>query len=202
MVSVLERTSTGSQHDGSANPRGDRFFLLFNDLLKLKCSYERERSLAQQLNRKVDFNHTYRQLEHLWRQLCDMAGLSGELAAVLSPQALLDFPQKLWNDAVLNLSAPSMVYMNWNEDRRLEQSSSIIASAPRLDIQTNEPPVSPFTREFRWSGFNDSNVSSPPSLLTTIPPFPSPSLHPKSRHWSEASFLLPPPALPVHKATM
>ncbi|OXV12196.1 hypothetical protein Egran_00043 [Elaphomyces granulatus] len=199
-VSVLEQTSTGSQHDNSANP--DRFSVLFNDLLKLKYSYERERSLAQQLNQRVDLNHSSRQLKHLWRQLCDMSGLSGELAPLLSPQALLEYPQNLWNDAIL---IPSIMRMDWNGDTLLEKRSSMGLHSPRPDVQTHEPPVSPFSRESQWSSFDDSN--SPPfkpsrsiSSWGTIPPVLSSSL--ASRHWSEASFLLPPPVLPPQKATI
>lgn len=192
-----------SQNSRPAASHTDEFQQLFNRLLTIRYSYERETNQAVQQNRLVDSTSISQNLEGLWQELCEMAGLSEERAPVLSTSRLLKSPAQFWNDTVVNVANPSIRTINYRQPQLLERRMSPRYESPPspkhiLDERIQTPCISPEPRAsslFTESIFSTSSPGTSPSLIGNSHSRPSFS-------GRAPSFVLTPSALPACKAYM
>ncbi|KAK2755574.1 hypothetical protein FQN54_006514 [Arachnomyces sp. PD_36] len=186
----------------------DEFQKLFNRLLTIRYSYERETNQAVQQNRVVDASNISRNLEGLWQELCEMAGLGDDSAPALPTERLLQSPTPFWNETVVNVTTPSIRTTIYNSQTQLlEQPISPQDESPPsprnipspryiIDERSQSPCISPEPRApslFTESMFSGSSPGTSPSVIGNSQPRGSVS-------GRAPSFVLTPSALPSCKA--
>jgi hypothetical protein len=162
-----------------------KFKLLYERLQAIQYSYKREMIAAVAQKRPPNSIGAYRELESVWHDLCDRAGLVLEDGTTppLPRDRLLEAPAQHLNELVINLVEPSLhtKLISWPR-RETPLPASLSISSPETSINSPIWSLAPSS--------NQNTQQTTPEIWRE--PFPKPLDFEQ----------LPPPALPDYKAKM
>lgn len=172
------------------------FQTIFQDLVVIRYSYEREMTSAIQWARPANIEPLKQRLESVWHRLYVRSGLidrdSPTPPLPMEPRELLEAPARSYDQLVVNAAAPSMHegLRISTDDRQLTQLNN--RTRPRNPSQSRPNPPSTYASSSasrRTSSISTVSLYSPSTPLTT------PYLAAEQNAPTVADFLLPPSAI-------